>query len=46
MTDTQDQEELDDRPPILGSWSNLYILVLVVHAIIIVLLYLITRAYS
>jgi hypothetical protein len=46
MTDTPNQEELDDRPPILGSWKNLYILVLVVHAIIIVLFYLITRAYS
>ena len=46
MTDTSKQEDLDEQPPILGSWNNLYVLVLVAHAIIIVLFYLFTRAYS
>ncbi len=46
MIESDNQEELDDRPPILYSWNNLYLLVLVAHAIIILLFYLFTRAYS
>lgn len=46
MIESEKQEELDDRPPILSSWNNLYILVLVAHAIIILLFYLFTHAYS
>lgn len=35
-----------DESPILGSWRNMYIFVLVLHALIILLFYLFTRAYS
>ncbi|MCB0637883.1 MAG: hypothetical protein KDC54_14745 [Lewinella sp.] len=33
-------------PPILGSWTNMYIFVLVLHAVIIFLFYLFTHAYA
>ncbi|MFK7933676.1 MAG: hypothetical protein AB8G22_09205 [Saprospiraceae bacterium] len=36
----------DDRPPILNSWNQLYALVLALHALIIFLFYLLTKAYS
>lgn len=36
----------DDPPPILGSWSRLYMFVLILHALIILLFYIFTRAYS
>lgn len=36
----------DDKPPILQSWSQLYIFVLIFHAFIIFLFYLFTHAYS
>ena len=36
----------DDTPPFLGSWKNLYTLVIVLHAFIIFLFYLFTHAYA
>jgi hypothetical protein len=36
----------EDPPPILGSWRNLYALVLAVLAFDIFLLYLFTRAFA
>jgi len=41
-------EHLDDDPPppIGGSWRNLYATVLVALAVMIVLFYLFTRAFS
>lgn len=36
----------DDKPPILKSWNQLYVLVLIMHALIITLFYLFTQAYS
>jgi len=38
--------ELDDAPPILGSWRNIYIVVLGTLAVLVVLFALLTRAYS
>ncbi len=36
----------DDQPPILGTWRNLYLAVLVLHAIIIFLFYVFTHWYA
>ncbi|HMQ62300.1 MAG TPA: hypothetical protein PKE06_16610 [Flavilitoribacter sp.] len=36
----------DDKPPILGAWTNLYAFVLILHAIVITLFYLFTKVYS
>ncbi len=38
--------ELSDAPPLLGSWRNLYLLVLGVLAALIFLFWLLTRAYA
>lgn len=38
--------ELDDVPPILGSWRNIYILNMVIFAVLVALFVLITRIYS
>ena len=35
-----------DKPPILGSWRNLYALVLVTWALLVLVFFLITRAYA
>lgn len=35
-----------DKPPLLQSWTQLYVVVLVFHAFIIFLFYLFTHAYS
>jgi hypothetical protein len=36
----------DDPPPILGSWRNLYVLVIANLALTVLVLWLVTRAYS
>jgi len=36
----------DESPPILGSWSRIYGIVLVLHLILIVLFYLFSQAYA
>jgi hypothetical protein len=38
--------ELDDAPPLLGSWRNIYLLVLGNLALLVALFWAITRAYS
>jgi hypothetical protein len=38
--------ELDDRPPILGSWKSVYALVLATLAVVVVVCALITRMYA
>ncbi|HYO65779.1 MAG TPA: hypothetical protein VEU33_06825 [Archangium sp.] len=38
--------ELDDAPPLLGSWRNIYLVVLGTLALIIALFWALTRAYS
>jgi hypothetical protein len=37
---------IDDTPPILGRWRNLYILVVVLHFILIGLFYWFTKAHA
>jgi hypothetical protein len=37
---------MDDKPPILGTWRNLYALVIFVLAIYISLLYWFTKAFA
>jgi hypothetical protein len=36
----------DDPPPILGSWNRMYAFVLVVHVLLLIGFYLISRAYT
>jgi len=36
----------DENPPVLGSWNNVYTFVLGLHALIIILFYLFSRAYA
>ena len=42
-----DTEEIEfDDPPILGTWKNMYLVVLVLHTLLIICFYLISRAYT
>lgn len=36
----------DETPPILGSWSRIYAVVLVLHVLLIILFYFFSRAYA
>lgn len=36
----------EDRPPILGTWRRFYWVVMILHALLILLFYLITQRYS
>ncbi|MEL6143081.1 MAG: hypothetical protein AAFQ37_02055 [Bacteroidota bacterium] len=38
--------DTNEPAPILGSWRNLYTFVLALHALIIILFYLFSRAYA
>lgn len=38
--------ELDDAPPLLGSWRNIYLFVLGTLGVLIALFWALTRAYS
>jgi hypothetical protein len=38
--------ELDDAPPLLGSWRNIYLLVLGCLALLVALFWALTRAYA
>ncbi len=40
------QFNLDEKPPILGEWRNMYILVLSMHAVVITLFYIFTQYYK
>jgi hypothetical protein len=41
------EPEADDtRPPLLGSWSRMYAVVLILHFLLLVGFYLISRAYT
>jgi hypothetical protein len=46
QTENLEPDTIDDSPPILGSWRNLYILVMVLHFIFIGLLYWFTQAHA
>ena len=41
-----EKDTVDDIPPILGSWRNLYILVIALHFIFIGLLYWFTQIHA
>ncbi|MEM6957708.1 MAG: hypothetical protein AAF411_06585 [Myxococcota bacterium] len=41
-----DETESEDKPPILGSWRNIYAAVLLILVMWISLFYWITRTYS
>lgn len=41
-----DKADNDERPPILSSWNQIYAIVLLIHALIILLFYLFTHAYA
>jgi len=36
----------DEKPPILGTWKNMYALVIGVLIVLIVVFYLLTKAFS
>lgn len=38
--------ELDDAPPVLGSWRNIYLFVVGTLAVLVVLFWALTRAYA
>lgn len=38
--------QLDETPPLLGSWRNIYALVLGSQALVAILFYLITRMFE
>ncbi|WP_170110268.1 hypothetical protein [Flavilitoribacter nigricans] len=38
--------DADERPPILSSWKQIYAIVLILHALIILMFYLFTHAYA
>ena len=37
--------ELDETPPLLGSWQRIYVLVVGSQAVVVALFYLVTRLY-
>ena len=40
------QNKIDDKPPFLGSWNKIYLLVLSELIVIITLFYIFTKAFS
>jgi hypothetical protein len=38
--------EMDDAPPVLGSWRNIYLFVLGTLAVLVLLFWLLTRAHA
>jgi hypothetical protein len=51
MMNTKNESSLpekfnEDVPPILGTWNKLYLFVLFFHALLIILFYLFTKAFS
>ena len=46
MSETEDRPELDERPPLLGSWTNLYAVVIGNLALLVVVFWWIARVYA
>lgn len=46
MSDPEVPHPDDETPPILGSWKNIYTVVLVLHVVLIILFYLFSNAYA
>ena len=38
-------DPLDETPPLLGSWRNIYAVVLGTLAVLVIIFWLVTRAY-
>lgn len=36
----------DEQPPFLNSWNQIYVMVLIIHAVLIFLFYLFTEAHA
>jgi len=45
MTEPQ-KRDLEEKPPLLGSWRNVYAVVLGTLLVLVAVFYAITRAYS
>ncbi len=45
-TDAAPRPELDDAPPVLGSWRNIYFFVLGTLVLLVALFWALTRAYA
>ena len=41
-----DRPDLDETPPILDSWKNIYLLSLAWFTVLVVLFFLLTKAYN
>lgn len=41
-----DRTDLDETPPLLGSWRNIYVLVVASQVVLVALFYLVTRIYA
>ena len=46
ITNMNKNQSSEDKPPILGSWNRMYIVVLVAHFVIISLFVFFTKLYS
>ena len=46
MSTENENDAINDTPPIFKTWKQMYIFVLVLHAVIITLFYLLTKTYS
>ncbi|MEO0734459.1 MAG: hypothetical protein AAFZ52_16600 [Bacteroidota bacterium] len=46
MTQPPLRDPEDDIPPILGSWTNIYTFVLVLHVLLLISFYLFSKAYA
>ncbi|MEM0991620.1 MAG: hypothetical protein AAF847_13620 [Bacteroidota bacterium] len=46
MTDKLKASEPEDKPPILNTWSQLYWIILILHALILSAFYLFTEFYK
>ena len=46
MSPIQESPADDDKPPVLGSWRNIYAFVLALHVVLILLFYVFSQAYT
>lgn len=44
--DDADAAQLDDKPPLLGSWRNIYTLVIGTLVVVIALFTIVTKVYE
>jgi hypothetical protein len=46
MSDAPERAEMDDRPPVLGTWRNIYAVVLGTLVVLVVVFTLVTWVYA